>query len=138
MSPRLRSGHDVVWALQGRRDQPQTVEALPALALVDSLSQRPVLQKVRLLDVNRCAAARALLLGGGPALDSTRPRCSNLVGQPYFHHVPRFAAFDQPQSAMVDEPAHGLPRRPAGKMDRASEPKNGKAEAELPFQPTMS
>jgi hypothetical protein len=38
---------------------------------------------------------------------------------------------------MADEPAHGLPRRPASKMDRASEPENRKPEAELPFEAAM-
>jgi len=70
---------------------------------------------------------------------SARPRDraasgANFLREPHFHDVPRFASFDQAQSAMGDETPHRLSRWPAGQTDMASQPKNGKPEPELPFQ----
>src|SRR5258708_40164286 len=110
--PRLR--HDVVQALHCLRSAAQTVEALAALAGVDGLSQPLILQKVRLLDVNWCAGARAVFAGADPAFDSIQPHGANLVGQPHLHHMSGFAALDQAQSALGREPAHGLAYRPRG------------------------
>jgi hypothetical protein len=67
IASQLRTRHDVVQALHRRRGLAQTVEALAAFARVDRLSQRPVLQKVRLLEANRRTAARALSLASRPS-----------------------------------------------------------------------
>src|SRR2546426_7916104 len=100
------------------RGPPQKIKASAALTRMDGLAQRPTLEKIRLLDVNRRAGARALCLGGVPALASIQPHGSNLVGQPHFHHVPRFTPFHQTQNALGDEAPHSLPRRPDRKSTR--------------------
>src|SRR6267142_617272 len=114
IAPQLRLRHDVVQAPERRRGPPQTVEALAALAPVDGLTQRHGPQKVSLLKVSRRAGVRFLFLGGGPAFDALQSHGTNLVGQPYLHHVPQFAALDQPQSALRDEAAHPCAHRSSG------------------------
>src|SRR6266446_4006670 len=108
--------HDVVQALDRRRRPAHTVEALAALARVDGLSQRRVLQKVCLLDVNRRAGARPIFLDGdsGPVLDAIQLLSANLLGQPHLDHVPRLAPLDQAHSALGHESAHRLAHRPRG------------------------
>src|SRR5439155_901676 len=107
ISPRPHPRHDVVQALDRGRGSAQTVEALAALARVDGLAQRRVLQKVCLLDVNRRAGARPIFLDGdsGPALDGIQLLRANLLRHPHLHHVPRFAPLDQTQSALGYESA---------------------------------
>src|SRR6266446_7043524 len=119
IAPHLHPRHDVVQALHRRRGPAQTVEALAALARVDGLSQRRVLQKVCLLDVNRRAGARPVFPGPifvarAPVLDAIQPLRTNLLGQPHLHHVPRFAPLDQAHSALGHESAHRLAHRPRG------------------------
>src|SRR6266478_3481501 len=110
IAPHLHPRHDVVQALHRRRGPAHTVEALAALARVDGLSQRRVLQKVCLLDVNRRAGARPIFLDGdsGPVLDAIQLLSANLLGQPHLDHVPRLAPLDQAHSALGHESAHRL------------------------------
>src|SRR5216683_4727723 len=114
IAPHLHPRHDVVQALHRRRGPAHTVEALAALARVDGLAQRRVLQKVCLLDVNRRAGARLVFPGSGLALDAIQPLRANLLGQPHLHHVPRFAPLDQAHRALSHESAHRLAYRPRG------------------------
>src|SRR5260370_12917565 len=96
IAPPQHPRHNVVQALDRCRWPAPTVEALAALARVDGLSQRRVLPKVCLLDVNRRAGARPIFLDGdsGPALDAIHLLRPNLLGQPHLHHVPRLATLD--------------------------------------------
>ncbi|MCU1315775.1 MAG: hypothetical protein JWN63_1097 [Candidatus Acidoferrum typicum] len=57
--------------------------------------------------------------------DASGAEGANLLGQAHLDHVTGFAAFDQAQSALVDEA--GTTRNPG----------NGKAEAGLPFEATV-
>jgi hypothetical protein len=58
----------------------------------------------------------------------------NLLRQTNVHHVARFAALDQAQGAVLDEPAergaHGI----VGKAKIPCQPNNGKMKARLAFQ----
>src|SRR5882762_2776987 len=80
IAPQPRQRHDVIQALDRRRGPAHTVKTLAALARVDGLSQRRVLQKVCLLDVNRRVGARPVFPGSGPALDAIQPLRANLLG----------------------------------------------------------
>jgi len=80
-----------------------------ALARVDGLAQRRVLQKVCLLDVNRRACA-PLVFPAGTILDGILLLTANLLGYPHLQQMPRLAPLDQTQSALGHESAH----RPRG------------------------
>src|SRR5260370_24240389 len=97
IAPRQHPRHNVVQALDRCRGPAHTVKALAALARVDGLSQRRVLQKVCLLDVNRRAGAPPIFLdyGSGPARDAIRLLRANLLGQPHLPPLPPLGPLDQ-------------------------------------------
>jgi len=47
-------------------------------------------------------------------------------------------AFEETQSTLFNEGAHGLARRRSGETNAAGEPKNGKAELELTFEASVA
>ena len=104
----------------------QTVKAKATLARVDDLTQSLGFLEIGLLET------------GGERKRSRGARYPILLGQTHRDHVSGFAAFDQAQSAVVDEAAHNAARGPAGEASSTGEPGNGKAEAELPFEPIVA
>jgi hypothetical protein len=58
----------------------------------------------------------------------------NFVGQEEFDDMAGAGAFDEAQSALLDESAHGLASGSGGEANAAGEPENRKAEPELPFE----
>ena len=50
----------------------------------------------------------------GPVLDAIQLFRANLLGRPHLHHVPRFAALNQTQSALGHESAHRTAHRSRG------------------------
>src|SRR6267142_2438790 len=64
IAPQACLRHDMVQGLDCRRGPAQTIETLAALAGVDGLSQRLVVQKVGFLEIHRRAVARPLFLCG--------------------------------------------------------------------------
>jgi hypothetical protein len=47
-------------------------------------------------------------------------------------------AFEETQGTLFNERAHGLARGRSGEMNASGEPKNGKAELELPFEASVA
>src|SRR5260370_24416122 len=97
----LGAGYDVVEALHLWADAAQAVKADAPFAGVDGLAEFGGAHKVDFLEV---AAVRQ---GNGRAcLGCASASAGNLFRQPNVHHVARFAALDQPQCAVLYEPAH--------------------------------
>ena len=62
------------------------------------------------------------------------PDVGNLLWQVNLHHMPRFAAFEQAQSTVVDEPAHRRSHCFNAKASASGNPGNGEAQPQLPFE----
>jgi hypothetical protein len=126
-------GDDMVEAAGARGEVGQTVETEAAVAGMNGRAARFREQEIRLLDAG----------GAGPAGEARGHRpigrsCVNLAGQEDIDHVAGVGAFDETQSALVNEGAHGLARGGGGEANAAGEPKNGKAKLELPFKAGMA
>ncbi len=125
----LGAGYDVVEALHLRADAAEAVKADAPFAGVDGLAELRGAHKIDFLEV---AAARR---GNGHArLGSASESAGNLFGQPNVHHVARFAALDQPQGAVLYEPAQRGAHGVLGKAKIPREPNNGKMKARLAFK----
>jgi len=132
IAPHAGKGHDMVEAARAGGEPAQTIEAEAAVAGVNSGAPRLRLQEIHLLDVGG-----ALLTGQAGAGNFRRLGGANLAGQTDLDHVTRPGAFDQAQSALGNEAAHGLAGGGGRKTGSALEPNNGKAESEPPFEPTV-
>jgi len=60
------------------------------------------------------------------------------VGQENIGHMASARAFDETQSALLDQGAHGLASGRGGEANAAGEPENGKTELELAFEASMA
>jgi len=132
IAPHAGKGHDMVEAARAGGEPAQTIEAEAAVARVNGGAPRLRLQEIHLLDVGG-----ALLTGQAGAGNFSRLWGANLAGQADLDHVTRSGAFDQAQSALGNEAAHGLARGGRRKTGTAHKPKNRKAEPELSFEPAM-
>src|SRR6266581_4010040 len=89
---------------------------------MDGVAQSPGLQEVQLkVDAPREGP-------GGATADPPGAAGTNFVGQPHLDHVTGFAAFDQAQSAVGDQTAHGTTGGIGGEASTAGEPGHGAAE----------
>jgi hypothetical protein len=55
----------------------------------------------------------------------------------HLHQMARFAAFQHAQGPMVDKPPQGRPHGFFAKPGALGQPRNRKAEPQLPFQPAV-
>jgi len=128
------AGHDMVQALPAPCCAPQTIEAPPAFSLMDGPAQRRVLQEVPCLKVYD--AGNSWLLRNFGHLHAV-----NFLRQSHSYHVTTvtaFAAFDQTQGAVVEEPVQRWARGPDAKTRSVSEPRKGKTDLRFAFEPAMS
>ncbi len=125
----LGAGYDVVEALHLRADAAQAVKADASFAGVDGLAKLGGSHKIGFLEV---AAVRS---GNGDLrLGSASASAGNLFRQPNLHHVTRLAALDQPQCAVLYEPAQRGAHGFLGEAQIARQPNNGKMKARLAFK----
>jgi len=125
----LGAGYDVVEALHLRADAAQAVKADAPFAGVDGLAELGGPHEIDFLEV---AAVRS---GNGDLrLGSASASAGNLFRQPNVHHVTRFAALDQPQCAVLYEPAQRGAHGVLGEAKIPRQPNNGKMKARLAFK----
>jgi hypothetical protein len=96
----LGAGYDVVEALHFRADAAEAVKADAPFAGVDGLAELGSAHKIGFLEV--AAVSRR---NGRTRLGSASESAGNLFRKPNVHHVTGFAALDQPQGAVLHEPA---------------------------------
>ncbi len=123
---------NVIEAANQRRKPTQAIETASAFSHMDGVAQSLGLEEVRLeVDAVRKGpgvAAADLLVAGG----------TNFVGQAHLDDMAGFAAFEQAQSAVGDETAHGPTGRVGGEANTAGEPGNGEAEAGPSFETAVA
>jgi len=74
---------------------------------------------------------------GGTAADALVAGGTNFVWQAHLDEMAGFAAFDQAQSAVGDQTAHGPTGGVGGEASTAGEPGNGEAEPGPSFETTV-
>jgi hypothetical protein len=125
----LGAGYDVIEALHLRAGAAETVKADARFASVDGLTELGSSHKIDFLEV---AAVRR---GNDRAcLGSASASAGNLFRQPNVHHVARLAALDQPQGAVLYEPAQRGAHGFLGEAQIPRQPNNGKMKARLAFK----
>jgi len=119
----------VVEALHFPADATKAVKADARFAGVDGLAELGGAHKIDFLEV---AGVRR---GSGRArLGAASASAGNLFGKPNVHHVTRFAALDQPQGAVLHEPAQRGAHGFLGKAKVPRQPNNGKMKARPAFK----
>jgi hypothetical protein len=125
----LGAGYDVVEALHLLVGAAETVKADAPFAGVDGQAELGGAHKIDFLEV---AGVRR---GNGHAcLGSAWASAGNLFRQPNIHHVARLTALDQPQGAVLHEPAQRGAHGFNGETKIARQPNNGKMKARLTFE----
>lgn len=123
---------DVIEAAHLGGEPALTIEAPAAFAGMDGAAQSAVLEEVQLLE--GVSANGDQRTGGEPA----GANGGNFRGQAHVHNVARDAALDENQDAARDEaadgPAHGI----GSQASATSEPRHGKAEANLSFEAAVT
>jgi hypothetical protein len=122
----------VIEAANDRSKATQAIETASAFSQMDGVAQRPVLQEV-FLEVE--AARKG---PGGAAADAPVAGGTNFVGQAHLDDMAGFAAFEQAQSAVGDETAHGPTSGVGGEASTAGEPGNGEAEPGPSFETAVA
>jgi hypothetical protein len=107
----------------------QAIETEAAVAHMNGLAAGFRQEEIRLLEAG----------GAGPTGEARRHRSIrrggvNFVGQEEFNDVASAGAFDEAQSALFDESAHGLTSGSSREANAAGEPENRKTELELAFE----
>lgn len=125
----LGAGYDVVEALHLRADAAQAVKADAPLAGVDGLAELGGAHKIDFFEV---AAVRRR--NGDACLGSASAAAGNLFRQTNVHNVARFAAVDQPQGAVLHEPAQRQAHSFLGEAKIARQPNNRKMKARLALE----
>jgi hypothetical protein len=123
---------DVVEAAHAGGEPAQTIEAKATVARMNGGAPRFRSQEIRLLDVDA-----ALLRGHAGDGNFIGRGGANLPGQPDLDDVAGFRALDQAQSPLGHQAPHRQAHGPGRQASAAGKPGNGKAEAELAFEPAM-
>jgi hypothetical protein len=123
------AGYDVIEALEVRADVAEAVKADAAFASVDGLAKFGGAHKIGFLEV--AAGGRR---NDRARLGSASESAGNLFRQPNVHHVARFAAVDQTQSAVLHEPAQRGAYGFHGEAKIPRQPNHGKMKARLAFK----
>ena len=124
--------HNVIEAANQGRKPAQAIETTSAFSHMDGVAQSPGLQEVQ-LEVDAPREGR-----GGAAGDPPGAAGTNFAGQPHLDHVAGFAAFDQAQSAVGDQTAHGPTGGIGGEASTAGEPGHGEAEPGPSFETAVA
>ncbi len=128
----LGAGYDVIEALHLRADAAEAVKADAPFAGMDGLAELGGAHKIDFLEV---AAVRR---GNGHAcLGCASASAGNLFRQANVDHVARFAALDQPQGAVLYEPAQRGAHGFHGEAKIPRQPNDGKMKARLAFKPAV-
>jgi len=123
------AGYDVIEALHLRADAAETVKADAPFAGMDGLAELGGAHKIDFLEV---AAVRRR--DGHVCVGSAWANARNLFRQANAHHVARFAALDQPQCAVLHEPAQRGAHGVLGEAKIPRQPNNGKMKARPAFE----
>ena len=125
----LGAGYDVIEALEVRADAAEAVKADAPFASMDGLSEFGSAHKVGFLEVGGVRRRN-----GRACLGCASASAGNLFRQANVHHVARFAALDQPQGAMLHEPAQSSAHGFHGEAKIPRQPNHGKMKARLAFE----
>jgi len=128
IAPERHPWHNVIEAANQRRKPTQAIETASAFSQMDGAAQSPGLEEVR-LEVDAARKGPGAAAADAPAAGGT-----NFVRQPHLDHVTGFAAFDQAQSTVGDQTAHGPTGGVGGEASTAGEPSNGEAEPGSSFE----
>jgi hypothetical protein len=123
---------NVIEAANQRRKPTQAIETTSAFSHMDGVAQSLGLQEV-LLEVEARRKAP-----GVAAVDLPVAGGTNFVGQEHLDDMASFAAFDQAQSAVGDQTAHGPTGGVGGEASTAGEPGNGEAEPGPAFETAVA
>jgi hypothetical protein len=123
---------NVIEATNQRGKPTQAIETASAFSHMDGVAQSPVLQEV-LLEVEAArkrpdVAAAGLLVAGG----------TDFVRQEHLDDMAGFAAFEQAQSAVGNQTAHGPTGGVGGEASTAGEPGDGEAEPGASFETAVA
>lgn len=125
----MGAGYDVVEALHLRADMAEAVKANAPFACVDGLAELGGAHKVGFLEVAAVRRGDGHACLGSPSADA-----GNLFGQANVHDVARFAALDQPQGAVLHEPAQGGAHSFLIEAEIPGHPIKGKMKARLALE----
>src|SRR5689334_13479216 len=129
IAPLLRARHDVIEAQLAGAGPAQAIKTHAALAGVNGLPQRWVLEEIQFFQIDssglRCSIA---------SLAKMRADGANLIRQTHLDQVTGFAAFDQAQNAEVAQAAQRIAPRFPAKSHSAGHPVHRKPDPELSFE----
>jgi len=125
----LGAGYNVIEALHLRADMAEAVKADAPFAGVDGLAELSGAHKIDFLEVAAVRRGNGHACLGSPSADA-----GNLFGQANVHDVARFAALDQPQGAVLHEPAQGGAHGFLVEAEIPRHPIKGKMKARLAFE----
>jgi hypothetical protein len=128
IAPEGHAWDNVIEAANHRSKATQAIETASAFSHMDGVAQSPGLEEVH-LEVDAARKGPGAAAADAPAASGT-----NFVGQPHLDHVAGFAAFEQAQSAVRDQTAHGPTGGVGGEASTAGEPGNGEAEPGPSFE----
>jgi len=129
----LGTGYDVVEALHLRADTAKAIKADAGFTGVDGPAQGACSHEIDFLEVAgvRRADSRACRY-------FVQASARNLFRQPYVYDVARFAALNQTQCAVLDEPAERSAHGFVGEAKIPRQPNNGKMKAGLAFETAVT